>query len=174
MKSYIKGPIVAGIIMEGLVLALSLLLYFTQDKLRAMMSISMHIGVKIFPYQIIEYLVLFIAYVIFLLVMSSFEGSSSRGACVGMLAALVIINIASPYLISLQNVFGARTSTEYVGALSVLSSLISRYTAPLSTIATTLVIVAVARFGVEGEYREPSAPAGIAPAAFGGGYTINQ
>ena len=171
MKSYIKIPMLVGIIFEGIALSLALIMYFNQERILRNLSSVKTGSEKVFPVTITMYIVMLIVYVIYMLIMSTYEGSSARGVGIGMTAAWVILCILSPLISSVATTLSAGKGTDALAALSMLTSQISQYTAPFTIIASAMVITAIARFGVENEYREP---AGINPAIFGQGYTPMQ
>ncbi len=172
MKSYLKVPMTGAIILEALSLLVAIVIYMSRETIVrgvAGGTISMN-GARVFPAAIVVYLVMLIVYVIYLLVMSSYEGSSYKVAGLAMMVSWIVINIAAPYISSIQNWFMARKGNDVLSVISILSSKISMISTPLNIIASALVLVAIGRFSVENEYRE-AAPMGINPAVFGqGGY----
>ncbi len=173
MKSYIKVPMIAAIILEALIVLISMIMYFNQTKIIRNMSGSVPPTGKVFPSALLLYISMLILYIIYFLIMATYDGSSCRGVGNGMLAAWIVFNIAYPYASSVQSKITAMKGSDSLAAVSILTSQISIFVTPFSVIASALVLLAVGRFSVESEYRE-AAPMGINPAVFGQGYIPAQ
>jgi membrane-anchored glycerophosphoryl diester phosphodiesterase (GDPDase) len=65
-----------------------------------------------------------------------------------MLVVYAIVRVLSPYIALLSNVILSRKGAEYISAAGILTSTANIFTAPLTTIAAILVIVAVGRYGI--------------------------
>ena len=165
MKNYIKMPMIAAIVLEGIILATGLLVY---------MSPQSGAPGRTLPGSVIANLIWLLVYIILLLVMSGYDGNSNRTVGIVMTVVVLIICTLSFYIQNIQSMLLARKGAAAVAALAMTSSRISMLTAPLGNIAFALAFIAIGRFGTENEYHEPTMPVTPDPSAFGNGYTIQR
>ncbi len=144
----IKTPMIAGIILQGVAVAIGVICYFAQKSLGAISSVQ--ISSRVLPDTLVSMTVELLLHIICLLVMQPSQGQSPKTIGVIMTVVYCVVNIASGVVSRISAVFASRTGVEYVAARSVLSSTISMLTSPLCFISLALVFIAIGRFGVLG------------------------
>ena len=172
MKNYIKIPMIAAIVLEAFALLIAFGMYMNQDQIINSIGRNLDIG-KIYPAAITLYIITFAVYIIFFLVMITYDGASCRWVGDAMVIVWIIFSTASPYVSVIQNRAIAIRGSDYVAAMSILTSQISMFVSPLSIIAAALALVAIGRFSARNECRE-AVPMGVDPAVFGQGYMPAQ
>ncbi len=158
MKPYIKKPMIAALILQSIALVIAFAMYLGREKLvgARLGTLADEAAEMSIPLNIWMMIISLIMMIIYMLVMSSYEGEAYRGCAALMLAAWCVVSIISPYLQTLTTAVGAKLGgADSLAARSTLMSLTSLFTAPILTVSSVLAIVALGRFGVENEYREP-------------------
>ncbi|MBR1470637.1 MAG: hypothetical protein IJ600_03225 [Lachnospiraceae bacterium] len=141
----VKMPVIAGLTLQGLAVAGYLILIFVQ---KSFYPESLKVSELVIPFDFVLQCVVFLLYIIYMLAMQTTERSFGRTVSVIMIAVYTIIRIAVPYISTAGNVILARKGAEYIAASGVLASTATLVISPLVNIASVLVIVAVARYGI--------------------------
>ena len=141
----IEIPMIIGVILQGLGFLVYLICIFAQ---RSIYPDRINVQGLIVPYDFVVLCIVLLLYIIFMLAIFTSNTDSSRMLCIVMLVVYAIVRVLSPYIALLSNVILSRKGAEYISAAGILASTANIFTAPLTTIAAILVIVAVGRYGI--------------------------
>ena len=148
----IKKPMIAAIILQAIAVAIGLVCYLGQSALGSMRAF--HLVGRTFPDALISLTIILLLHIVCLLVMQTSDGKSNRTTGIIMTVVYCAVNILSTYVSRMATYLDSRKGAEYLASKSVLSSVISLFTSPLSFISLVLAIIAIGRFGILGNAEE--------------------
>ena len=150
--SKIKIPMIIGIILYGIALLIDLLCVGLQ---RVLISFQVTVTKEfiIFPFILVSHIAILLMYIIFLILMLKYRGSSRKTAGIIMIVIYSVVNVAYPYLIMLSNQISNATGsalygTEYIVAKTALEWFIEVTTVPFTVVSSVFVLIAIGRYGI--------------------------
>ena len=158
LDNKVRLPMIAGIVVYGISILLSVLCALNTQAILPLFSTAQYEG-NIFPPSILKSVVV-------LVIMQTSNGKYNRVIGIIMLVAYCIPGIVNLYWGLVENVMIAQKGVEYLAAYSSMNTAVTLVTAPFTTVAGVLVVVAVARFGIIGKKSDEEVSENVRP---GGG-----
>lgn len=149
LPKYIKTPILVSIALRGFAYLLVILLTLGQSSAVKLVSGGdfEEVGTVI-PLPLFTSLIILLETVVFYLVMRNYEGNSRRTVEIVMFIASFVISALSTIAVYVYNVVLSRQGVDSYAMAAQLNQVINLSTAPFNSVATVLMIVAIARYGI--------------------------
>ncbi len=147
LNKKINVPMLAGIILGGIAFIIDLWLLITQKSVVSKYAGVTYDGILIpavFVSQIITLFIFFMCYFI----MRTYRGKRNRAVGIGMIVLYCLVGILTPFLTVGFNFVATKMGVNYVGAMSILNSIISAVTSPLYVISGALILISIGRYGI--------------------------
>lgn len=149
LPKYIKTPILVSIALRGFAYLLVILLTLGQSSAVKLVSGGDFEGVgTVIPLPLFTSLIILLETVVFYLVMRNYEGNSRRTVEIVMFIASFVISALSTIAVYVYNVVLSRQGVDSYAMAAQLNQVINLSTAPFNSVATVLMIVAIARYGI--------------------------
>lgn len=149
LPKYIKTPILVSIALHGFAYLLIILLTLGQSSAVKLVSGGNFEGVgTVIPLPLFTSLIILLETVVFYLVMRNYEGNSRRTVEIVMFIASFVISALSTIAVYVYNVVLSRQGVDSYAMAAQLNQVINLSTAPFNSVATVLMIVAIARYGI--------------------------
>ncbi len=149
LPKYIKTPILVSIALHGFAYLLVILLTLGQSSAVKLVSGRDFEGVgTVIPLSLFTSLIILLETVVFYLVMRNYEGNSRRTVEIVMFIASFVISALSTIAVYVYNVVVSRQGVDSYAMAAQLNQVINLSTAPFNSVATVLMIVAIARYGI--------------------------
>lgn len=149
LPKYIKTPILVSIALRGFAYLLVILLTLGQSSAVKLVSGGNFEGVgTVIPLPLFTSLIILLETVVFYLVMRNYEGNSRRTVEIVMFIASFVISALSTIAVYVYNVVLSRQGVDSYAMAAQLNQVINLSTAPFNSVATVLMIVAIARYGI--------------------------
>ncbi|MBP3807860.1 MAG: hypothetical protein ILA13_05525 [Eubacterium sp.] len=149
LPKYIKTPILVSIALRGFAYLLVILLTLGQSSAVKLVSGGDFEGVgTVIPLSLFTSLIILLETVVFYLVMRNYEGNSRRTVEIVMFIASFVISALSTIAVYVYNVVLSRQGVDSYAMAAQLNQVINLSTAPFNSVATVLMIVAIARYGI--------------------------
>ncbi len=165
LDNKVRLPMIAGIVVYGISILLSVLCALNTQAILPLFTTAQYEG-NIFPPSILKSVVVLVLYIAFLAIMQTSNGKSNRVIGIIMLVAYCIPGMVNLYWGLVENVMIAQKGAEYLAAYSSMNTAVTLVTAPFTTVAGVLVVVAIARFGIIGKKSDEEVSENVRP---GGG-----
>jgi hypothetical protein len=151
----VRIPMLAGIILYVVAMAVSILISVNTQKVVSLYSSLEYDGGNIFPVTIARSLIILGLYIAFYIIMRLCNGKNNRLIGVIMLIAYCISGLSGVFFNYWDNYMAAQNGSNYLVAYSGVSSAISVATLPFTLVASVLVLISVGRFGILGADTPP-------------------
>ncbi|MCR4618839.1 MAG: hypothetical protein K5669_11730 [Lachnospiraceae bacterium] len=150
IKKNVKIPAIIALSIQGANVFVSLLIVFLQDLLKGPFNYPNALkGIKVFPPSVINSIITLILYAIFFYVINNYSGDRRRGIGIAFFSIAVGISVITfPITTLVQYTYATFMGSEYLAAVSILTSNISLYTFVLSASAAPFYFIAVGRYGI--------------------------
>lgn len=149
LPKYIKTPILVSIALRGFAYLLVIILTLGQSSAVKLVSGGDFEGVgTVIPLPLFTSLIILLETVVFYLVMRNYEGNSRRTVEIVMFIASFVISALSTIAVYVYNVVLSRQGVDSYAMAAQLNQVINLSTAPFNSVATVLMIVAIARYGI--------------------------
>lgn len=149
LPKYIKTPILVSIALHGFAYLLIILLTLGQSSAVKLVSGGNFEGVgTVIPLPLFTSLIILLETVVFYLVMRNYEGNSRRTVEIVMFIAYFVIGALSTIAVYVYNVVVSRQGVDSYAMAAQLNQVINLSTGPFNSVATVLMLVAIARYGI--------------------------
>lgn len=149
LPKYIKTPILVSIALHGFAYLLIILLTLGQSSAVKLVSGGNFEGVgTVIPLPLFTSLIILLETVVFYLVMRNYEGNSRRTVEIVMFIAYFVIGALSTIAVYVYNVVLSRQGIDSYAMAAQLNQVINLSTGPFNSVATVLMLVAIARYGI--------------------------
>lgn len=149
LPKYIKTPILVSIALHGFAYLLIILLTLGQSSAVKLVSGGNFEGVgTVIPLPLFTSLIILLETVVFYLVMRNYEGDSRRTVEIVMFIAYFVIGALSTIAVYVYNVVLSRQGVDSYAMAAQLNQVINLSTGPFNSVATVLMLVAIARYGI--------------------------
>ena len=149
LPKYIKTPILVSIALHGFAYLLIILLTLGQSSAVKLVSGGNFEGVgTVIPLPLFTSLIILLETVVFYLVMRNYEGNSRRTVEIVMFIASFVISALSTIAVYVYNVVLSRQGVDSYAMAAQLNQVINLSTGPFNSVATVLMLVAIARYGI--------------------------
>ena len=149
LPKYIKTPILVSIALRGFAYLLVILLTLGQSSAVKLVSGGDFEGVgTVIPLPLFTSLIILLETVVFYLVMRNYEGNSRRTVEIVMFIAYFVIGALSTIAVYVYNVVLSRQGVDSYAMAAQLNQVINLSTGPFNSVATVLMLVAIARYGI--------------------------
>lgn len=149
LPKYIKTPILVSIALHGFAYLLIILLTLGQSSAVKLVSGGNFEGVgTVIPLPLFTSLIILLETVVFYLVMRNYEGNSRRTVEIVMFIAYFVIGALSTIAVYVYNVVLSRQGVDSYAMAAQLNQVINLSTGPFNSVATVLMLVAIARYGI--------------------------
>ena len=149
LPKYIKTPILVSIALHGFAYLLVILLTLGQSSAVKLVSGGDFEGVgTVIPLPLFTSLIILLETVVFYLVMRNYEGNSRRTVEIVMFIAYFVIGALSTIAVYVYNVVLSRQGVDSYAMAAQLNQVINLSTGPFNSVATVLMLVAIARYGI--------------------------
>ena len=149
LPKYIKTPILVSIALRGFAYLLVILLTLGQSSAVKLVSGGNFEGVgTVIPLPLFTSLIILLETVVFYLVMRNYEGNSRRTVEIVMFIASFVISALSTIAVYVYNVVLSRQGVDSYAMAAQLNQVINLSTGPFNSVATVLMLVAIARYGI--------------------------
>ena len=149
LPKYIKTPILVSIALHGFAYLLIILLTLGQSSAVKLVSGGNFEGVgTVIPLPLFTSLIILLETVVFYLVMRNYEGNSRRTVEIVMFIAYFVIGAFSTIAVYVYNVVLSRQGVDSYAMAAQLNQVINLSTGPFNSVATVLMLVAIARYGI--------------------------
>ena len=149
LPKYIKTPILVSIALHGFAYLLIILLTLVQSSAVKLVSGGNFEGVgTVIPLPLFTSLIILLETVVFYLVMRNYEGNSRRTVEIVMFIAYFVIGALSTIAVYVYNVVVSRQGVDSYAMAAQLNQVINLSTGPFNSVATVLMLVAIARYGI--------------------------
>ena len=149
LPKYIKTPILVSIALRGFAYLLVILLTLGQSSAVKLVSGGNFEGVgTVIPLPLFTSLIILLETVVFYLVMRNYEGNSRRTVEIVMFIAYFVIGALSTIAVYVYNVVLSRQGVDSYAMAAQLNQVINLSTGPFNSVATVLMLVAIARYGI--------------------------
>ena len=149
LPKYIKTPILVSIALHGFAYLLIILLTIGQSSAVKLVSGGNFEGVgTVIPLPLFTSLIILLETVVFYLVMRNYEGNSRRTVEIVMFIAYFVIGALSTIAVYVYNVVLSRQGVDSYAMAAQLNQVINLSTGPFNSVATVLMLVAIARYGI--------------------------
>jgi hypothetical protein len=147
LQKNIKILMTIGVVVYAIALVIDIICVICQ---KSIVTGTMNISIdnNIFPFVLGYQLTAFLMYIVFFLVILTYDGNSKRTVGIVMLVVYSIVNILNPYINMISNAISARLGSEYLAVSSYLTGIISNITAPFVVVSTVLMLIAIGRYGI--------------------------
>ena len=145
LQKNIKILMTIGVVVYAIALVIDIICVICQ---KSIVTGTMNISIDnhIFPFVLGYQLTAFLMYIVFFLVILTYDGNSKRTVGIVMLVVYSIVNILNPYINMISNAISARLGSEYLAVSSYLTGIISNITAPFVVVSTVLILIAIGRY----------------------------